>query len=204
MGYPLKKKADRKYTWNDYLTWPDEERWEVINGVAYDMSPSPTPRHQIITGNFFSILKDKLKGKRCRPLIAPLDVYFDDYNFVQPDVLVICDEKKIKDRIYGAPDLVIEVLSPSTSLKDMREKRALYEKFGVKEYIIVSPENMFIERYSLLTPPLPPGEMIEVKGDVKKFKEPDILGSNEVITLSSLEGIEIQLWEVFEVEPPDV
>ncbi|MBI3812994.1 MAG: Uma2 family endonuclease [Nitrospinae bacterium] len=189
MGHPLKKKDDRRYTWSDYLTWPDEERWEVIDGVAYDMSPSPTPRHQIITGNFFSILKDKLKGKSCRPLIAPLDVYFDDHNFVQPDVLVICDEKKIKDRIYGAPDLVIEILSPSTSLKDKRAKRNLYEKFGVKEYIIVSSEDVFVERYLL------------IEG---RFKEPDILGSNEVITLSSLEGIEIQLWEVFEVEPPDV
>lgn len=187
MGYPLKKKSEKKYTWNDYLTWPDEERWEVIDGVAYDMSPSPTPRHQIITGNFYRILGNKLEGKQCRPFIAPLDIYLDDYNFVQPDVLVICDEKKIKDRIYGAPDLVIEVLSQPTSLKDKREKRALYERFGVKEYVIVYPEDMFIERYSLH------------KG---RFKEPDIFGSNEVLNLSSLEGIEIRLWEVFEVEPP--
>jgi Uma2 family endonuclease len=189
MGHLLKKKDNRRYTWSDYLTWSDEERWEVIDGVAYDMSPSPVTKHQIITGNFYRILGNKLQGKKCRPFIAPLDVYFDDYNFVQPDVFVVCDEKKIKNRIYGAPDLVIEVLSPSTSLKDMREKKSLYEKFGVKEYVIVSPEDMFIERYCL---------------SEGKFKEPDILGINDVITLTSLEGIEIKLWEIFEVEPPDV
>src|SRR3989339_550776 len=149
MRYQIKKDADKKYTWQDYLTWPDEERWEVIDGVAYDMSPSPTPRHQIIAGNFYRILGNKLQGKPCRPLMPPLDVYLDDFNFVQPDVMIVCNKEKIKDRIYGPPDMVIEVLSPSTSLKDKRIKRSLYERFGVKEYILVHPEEMFIERYSL-------------------------------------------------------
>lgn len=188
MAYPLKKKAEKKYTWNDYLTWPDEERWEVIDGEAYDMTPSPIARHQRLVSNLNWILKNKIAGGPCVTFVAPLDVYLDDYNFVQPDVFVVCDERKIKDRVYGAPDLIIEVLSPSTSLKDKRKKKTLYEKFGVKEYIIVHPEEMFIERYCL---------------SEGGFKEADIIGAGEVLTLCSIEGIEIPLWEVFEVEPPE-
>lgn len=188
MGFQLKKRTERRYSWQDYLTWPEEERWEVIDGVAYNMTPSPTSRHQIVAGNVHRILGNKLQGKSCRPFIAPLDVYLDDFNFVQPDVFVVCDENKIKEKIYGAPDLIIEVLSPATSLKDKREKKILYEKFGVKEYIIVYPDEMFIERYGLAE---------------SKFKEPDILGPEEVLNLSSLEGVEIALWEVFEVAPPE-
>lgn len=187
MKQPLIKKGEKKHTWADYLTWPDEERWEVIDGIAYNMTPSPTAKHQQVAGNLYGILRDKLRGKPCRPFIAPLDVYLDDYNFIQPDVMVVCDGKKIRDRIYGAPDLIIEVLSPTTSLKDKREKKSLYERFGVKEYVIVHPVEMFIERYRL------------VKG---KYKESGILGAEEVLKLSSLEGVEIPMWEVFEVEPP--
>lgn len=183
----LKKKTAKVYTWQDYLTWPDDERWEVIDGKLYDMSPSPTPRHQIIAGNFFSIIKGKLKGNTCRAIVAPLDVYFDDYNFVQPDVMVVCDEKKIRDRIYGAPDLIIEVLSPSTAIKDKREKKALYEKFKVKEYIVVDPEGMVVEKNCLIS---------------GRYKGPFILGSQEVLRLASLEKLEVPLWEVFEVEGP--
>lgn len=188
MGYQLKKKVDKKYTWQDYLTWPDEERWEVIDGVAYDMTPSPTEGHQRIVINFGGILRTKLGGSPCKVYIAPLDVYLDDFNFVQPDIFVVCEISKIKGKIYGVPDLIIEVLSPSTSLKDKREKKALYERFAVKEYIIAYPEEIFIERYSL------------IEG---KFKEPDILGPEDVLVLHALEGIEIPLWEIFEVEPPE-
>ncbi len=189
MGYVLRKKSERKYTWQDYLTWPDEERWEVIDGVAYNMTPSPVSRHQIIAGNFYGILRDKLKGKPCRSFISPLDVYFDDHNCVQPDVMVVCDENKIKEKIFGAPDLIVEVLSPATSLKDKREKKDLYEKFGVTEYIIVHPEEMIVERYFLKE---------------SKYGEAQVFGPQEVIALSSLEGVEIFLWEVFEAEPPGI
>ena len=188
MRYQIKKDAEKRYTWQDYLTWPDEERWEVIDGVAYDMSPSPTERHQRIVLNMGSILRTKLGSNPCKVYVAPLDVYLDDFNFVQPDVMIVCNKEKIKDRIYGPPDMVIEVLSPSTSLKDKRIKRSLYERFGVKEYILVHPEEMFIERYSL------------VEG---KFREPDIFGPQEVLNLISVEGIDISLWEVFEVSPPE-
>ena len=183
----LKKKSAKVYTWQDYLTWPDDERCEVIDGRAYDMSPSPTPRHQTIAGNFYFIIREKLKGNPCKVFMAPLDVYFDDYNFVQPDVMVVCDENKIRDRIYGAPDLIIEVLSPSTAIRDKREKKALYEKFKVREYIVVDPEGMVVEKNCLIS---------------GRYKGPFILGSTEVLRLASLEKLEVPLWEVFEVEAP--
>lgn len=202
MSYPIKKEGGKKYTWQDYLTWPDEERWEVIDGVPYKwheekgrtmktetvgMSPSPSERHQAITFNFAAHLKEKIKGAACRVYVGPLDVYYDDYNFVQPDVFVVCDKNKIKDRIYGAPDLIIEVISPYTSLKDKRTKKILYERFGVREYILVYPEELFVERYCL------------EKG---KYGESEVFGSQEILPLCSLEGIEVPLWEIFEVEQP--
>jgi len=187
MGFPAKKSTDVKYTWRDYLTWPDDERWEVIDGEAYNMTPSPSFRHQIITGNFYALIKEKLKGGQCIVAIAPLDVYFDDYNFVQPDVLVVCDKEKIKDRVYGSPDLIIEVLSPYTSIKDKREKKKLYERFGVKEYILAYPEELHIERFLL---------------HEGKYHEPDIFGAEESFRIGIFEDMEIPLWEVFEIEKP--
>lgn len=181
------KRAGRKYTWQDYLTWPDEERWEVIDGEAYDMTPSPTSRHQTIAGNFYRILANKLVGKPCRAFIAPLDVYLDEYNVIQPDVLVVCDQRKIQDRVCGAPDVVVEVLSPSTALKDKREKKVLYERFGVREYIVVHPDEMLVERYWL---------------DSEVFQGPDVFGASDRLALRSLEDLEIALWEIFEVESP--
>ncbi len=203
MGYPAKKEAGVKYTWQDYLTWPEDERWEVIDGVPYkwheekgrimktetvSMSPSPSERHQAITFNFAVHLKEKIKGTSCRVYVAPLDVYYDDYNFVQPDVMVVCDKKKIKDRIYGAPDLIIEVLSPFTSLKDRKIKKGLYERFGVKEYILAHPEENYVERFPLKD---------------NRYAEPDIFGAEEVFTSGIFEGVDIPLWEVFEIEKPE-
>ncbi len=188
MGSPSKQRAGVKYTWQDYLTWPDDERWEVIDGQAYAMTPSPTPRHQRIAGNFYRKLADLLSGKPCQVFIAPLDVRFDRYNFVQPDVLVVCDPGKITERIEGAPDVVIEVLSPSTGLKDKREKKALYERFGVREYILVHPEELLIERYWL---------------EGGKFLGPDLLGAGERLLVRVLGDLEIGLWEIFEVAPPE-
>lgn len=152
------------------------------------MTPSPSYNHQKMVGNFFGVLRDKLKGSPCVPIVAPMDVYFDDNNFVQPDVMVVCGNSKIKDKVFGAPDLVVEVLSPSTSLKDKREKKILYERFGVKEYIICYPEESFLERYCL---------------DGQRYQEPAIFGPQETFSLFSLNGLEIPTWELFGMEPPE-
>lgn len=187
MGYPSIKKSLQKFTWSDYITWPDSERWEIIDGVAYNMTPAPSVRHQILAGKFYSQLDQKLKNKPCRPFIAPVDVVLSEYDIVQPDVFVVCDKKKITDRnIQGSPDLAVEILSPFTALKDLRDKKTLYEKYGVKEYIIIDPIEEYVERFGL--------------GKDGTYGKGEIFGPQEVLSFKSFEGIEANLWEIFEVE----
>jgi len=187
MGHPSVKKATQKFTLDDYFTWPAEERWEIIDGVAYNMTPAPSVKHQIVAGNSFSQLKQKLANKTCKPFIAPVDVILSEYDIVQPDVIVVCDTNKITEsNIKGAPDLVVEILSPATALKDLREKKNLYEKSGVKEYIVIDPLEEYVERFWL------GGDGIYNRGEV--------FGPQDALQLKSLEGIEVNLWEVFEVK----
>jgi len=186
----LAQKTKKGFTYTDYLTWPDDERWELIDGEAYNMSPAPTVKHQKITGNLYILLSSHPeKRAECFVGIAPADVVLSEYDVVQPDVFVVCDEKKITEaNIQGAPDLIVEVLSPATALKDKREKKALYEKYGVKEYIIVDPAAQYVERF-----------LLEEGG---LYVKSEIFGPKEVLPLVSLKEIEIPLWEVFEVEEP--
>jgi Uma2 family endonuclease len=177
------------YTWADYKTWPEGERWEIIEGVAYNMSPAPSTRHQSIAGNFFGILREKLSGKSCKPFIAPTDVKLSDFDVVQPDILVVCDLAKITpSHIEGPPDLIVEVLSPSTSPKDLREKKRLYQRAGVREYVVVDPLELYAQRF-----------LLGVDGH---FDGGTVFGPQETLILATLEGIEIPLWEVFEVAGP--
>jgi len=141
-------KSDGRYTVADYKSWTDDVRRELIDGVVYEMSPAPRVGHQELIGSLFTRLNEFLEGKPCRPFIAPIDVYpFDEdadeaRDVVQPDVVVVCDESKIReDGVYGAPDFVAEVLSPSTAHKDLGEKRDLYERAGVREYWLLNPDN---------------------------------------------------------------
>ncbi|MDA3941322.1 MAG: Uma2 family endonuclease [Spirochaetia bacterium] len=160
MGLPLKK-SDQKYTYKEYCSWPEDERWELIDGVAYNMSPAPTSRHQLISGRLFSALFNFLAKKSCGVFSAPFDVMLpvfpldneDKINtVVQPDLSVICDTSKIIDSgCLGAPDLIVEILSPSTSKKDLSEKFYLYERVGVKEYWIVDPGNKYIRVFHLIS-----------------------------------------------------
>jgi Uma2 family endonuclease len=181
-----KKVKKGKFTYAEYLTWGDDERWEIIDGTVYSMTPAPNTKHQRIVLIFSQILNIKLKGKKCVPFIAPTDVVLSENDVVQPDVFVVCDKSKIKDVIQGAPDLVIEVLSPSTALKDKREKKALYEKYAVKEYIIVDPLENYAERF-----------VLDENGS---FGKSDIFAHTEILPLVSLKELEIPLSEVFEIE----
>ena len=178
------------FSWREYKEWPEDERWQIIDGHAYRMTAAPSIRHQKITGNLYASIREKLKGKPCTTFIAPTDVVFDDYNIVQPDVLVVCDDNRITDaNIQGAPDLVIEVLSPSNSLMDKRLKLQLYERFGVPEYLLVDPLNDLVECYILV-------------GGV--YGRAGIFSWNEELPLMSLPGITIPLWEVFERDPAEL
>jgi len=152
------KQLDRsaKYSYQDYLTWEFSDVVELIKGRILRMIPAPTTKHQIITGRIFSDLENYLRRKQCQVFIAPFDVrlprksdHADEeiFTVVQPDICIICDEKKLDRRgCIGAPDMIIEVLSPGNFSRDAMTKYQLYEEFGVKEYWIVSPgeENMIV------------------------------------------------------------
>jgi Uma2 family endonuclease len=183
---PLPKEKER-YTYRDYCQWDDGERWELIDGIAYNMSPAPNFRHQGILMNLSRIVSTLLKGKPCITRFAPTDVVFSDCDVVQPDLFIVCDRKKITEKnVQGAPDVVFEIISPSTSKKDRWEKKALYEKYGVKEYIVVFPDGEYVERYLLL--------------EDGHFDKGEVLEKKETLLLKAVPGLEIPLPEVFEFD----
>lgn len=143
-------------TYGDYLEWTDDRRRELIDGVVYDMGPAPAIDHQRVVGDLFSQIFDYLKDKPCEVFVAPCDVRLPKADeadelvkdVVQPDIIVVCDLEKLDRRgCRGAPDWIVEVLSPSTAVKDRNEKLALYERAGVKEYWIVHPAYRMIDVY---------------------------------------------------------
>lgn len=144
-----------KYTYEDLLNLEDDKRYELIDGELYLMS-SPTTLHQEIVGEIYTQLRNYLKGKKCKAFVSPLDVCLSgvkkpskEYNVVQPDIFVVCNENKItKDMgIQGVPDLVIEVLSPTSKKHDTFLKYNLYQYYGVKEYWIIDGEVGVIYQY---------------------------------------------------------
>lgn len=150
---------NEKFTYTDYLKWPDEERWELIYGEAWDMSPAPTRKHQQISKKLLYQIEDYLKDRDCLVYYAPFDVRLSEGEedgdketdtVVQPDLLVVCDKSKLDDAgCKGAPDWIIEILSPSTAVKDLNNKYELYQAEGVKEYWIVDPYNNYLTVYLL-------------------------------------------------------
>ena len=147
----------KQYTYADYLTWQIEERLEIIKGWVMRMS-APSVTHQRLVRNVFRALDVYFYGKPCDVLFAPLDVLLDIktknnknvQTVVQPDLCVVCDMQKVVGKICkGAPDLVVEVLSPGNSKKEMRQKYEIYEESGVKEYWIVFPETKSVQVFIL-------------------------------------------------------
>jgi Uma2 family endonuclease len=142
----------KRYTYEDYLKTPEDERYELIEGELL-MTPSPVTEHQRISRDLgFEILKSVRENDLGEVFYAPYDVYLDDENVVQPDILFISKERLNiigeKD-IQGAPDLVIEILSENTAYRDFVQKKKLYARFGVKEYWIVIPGEELVEVYIL-------------------------------------------------------
>ncbi|HUX42837.1 MAG TPA: Uma2 family endonuclease [Rectinemataceae bacterium] len=151
-------KNDEHYSYRHYCAWPEDERWELIAGTAYAMSPAPRRRHQGLAGALYVQLHHHFEDKPCRPYVAPIDVFLPEADealadidtVVQPDLLVVCDPTKLIDEgILGAPDFIIEILSPSSALRDQSEKRKLYEAKGVREYWIVNPDTLEAFMYRL-------------------------------------------------------
>ena len=147
----------KQYSYSDYLLWEFKERVELIKGFIYKMSPAPNRKHQTISQNVNSDILNFFKRHPCKVYVAPFDVRLPikkgkkDYTVVQPDLCVICDLSKLDDQgCNGAPDLIIEILSPQNNKHDVHTKFNLYEECGVKEYWIVQPENNLVLVYTLL------------------------------------------------------
>ncbi len=187
-----KEKENIRFNYKLYQTWPEDERWELIEGDAYNMSPAPNSKHQIISGDFFGNIWQFLKDKPCKVFSAPFDVRLSEMDnpedldietVVQPDIVVVCDNKKIdKKGCLGAPDIVVEILSASTGYKDETSKLALYEKYGVREYWIVNPDAEYIMIYRLKD---------------NKYEKPEYLKKDDILTSIVLEGLTIKLKDIF-------
>ena len=146
------------FTYADYRRWPADERWELIDGTAYAMAPAPTRGHQAMVVELVRQIGNFLLDKPCEVYAAPFDVRLPDADeaddqidtVVQPDISVICDSGKLDDAgCRGAPEWVVEVLSPGTAARDQGEKRDAYERAGVREYWLVHPTDLTLMIYRL-------------------------------------------------------
>lgn len=150
MNYMPKPRNDRRYTYQDYITWDGPERWELLDGFPYMMA-SPTPKHQQVLGELFFTFRGYLGDKPCTPFIAPLDVTFEEdeqtNTVVQPDLFVMCGEFHQTSRIVGTPVFVVEILSPSTTANDTIRKLNLYQRTKVQEYWIVESDEKIVNVY---------------------------------------------------------
>ena len=179
------------YTYRKYCEMDDDgNRYEIIDGVPYLMA-APFRQHQRILGDIYFRLRMFLQGKSCDVYLSPLDVRLAIYgevgddvvNVVQPDVMVFCDRNKLDDKgAIAAPDIAIEILSPSSLQNDRYRKFNLYEKAGVREYWIVDGANFGIEIFVL---------------ENEKFVRKAVLQVEDVITSSVLEGLEIKVSDIF-------
>ena len=178
------------YTAADYAVWNDGQRYELLLGSVKLISSSPNVRHQIVSGNLTFQIHPLLKANAIGEIFyAPIDVYLSDDTVVQPDIIVVCDPKKIvKKGCVGAPDLVIEILSPSTSKTDWRDKYQLYEATGVREYWIVNPDENLLHAFRLID---------------GKFQLHGTFSSEDTLSIGIFEDVSIDLSHVFEPLSPE-
>jgi Uma2 family endonuclease len=189
---PLARKLDERFTYGDYLTWDDDERWELIDGVPYSMSPAPRFRHQRILGELHRQFANGLFDTSCHAVLAPFDVRLPESDesedqvetVVQPDLSVICDRTKLDEAgCRGAPDLIVEILSPGTSHKDLKIKFDRYERAGVPEYWIVDPAEKTV--------------MVFIRGADSRYGRPNVYDAVGVIPVGIFPDLEIVLAAVF-------
>ena len=181
------------YTYADYLQWKFKERLELIKGHIFKMSPTPSPKHQQVSTILTAELFHFLKKKKCKVYHAPFDVCLPVKNkkkdneittVVQPDICVICDETKIDERgCCGAPDLVIEILSPGNSAHEVKTKFELYEESGVKEYWLINPveENL----------------VVFILNEEGKFDGVKMYASGDSISSFAIQDFKIKVSEIF-------
>lgn len=183
---------NKKYTYADYLTWPEGERWEIIDGIP-SMQAAPAWQHQAISAALLSQFYDYLKNKPCRVFAAPFDLCMpvlsesdDDVQTVlQPDIVIVCDESKLrKTGYFGVPPLIVEISSPSTTRRDRVLKFNLYEKAGIQEYWIVEPDGKYISVFTLQKN--------------KRYGRPEAYTEEDKIPVSIFPGFFIDLSKVFD------
>lgn len=183
---------NKTYSYTDYMSWQVNEYLELLKGKIFRMA-APSRRHQEVSLNLAFLIKRFLQGKSCKIYVAPFDVRlprFDKqqnkeiWTVVQPDICMICDLTKLDDAgCIGAPDWVVEVLSPSNTQKEMKYKYEIYEEAGIKEYWIISLNDKVLHRYRL--------------NDEGKYSGLRPLTSEDIATTPLLEGLEIDLSQVF-------
>ena len=175
----------KRYTYDDYLKTPDDKRYELIEGELY-MTPSPITNHQRISRKIEFLLEKFVTENELGEIFdAPYDVYFDDENVVQPDILFISKDRLniIGDKnLQGAPDLVIEILSESNAYRDLIQKKKLYARFGVKEYWIVVPGEKTIDIHILKE---------------KTYQLYKTLGEDDTLESQILKGFKMELKAIF-------
>jgi Uma2 family endonuclease len=191
MTYPQPIEEER-FTYGDYVQWTDGLRWELIDGVPKQMTPGPSTGHQRVSHSFAGQLYAQLKGRRCEAFEAPFDVRLPDDDeandeirtVVQPDIVIYCDPSKIDERGgRGAPDFVVEILSPHDSPSDRETKLRLYERHGVKEFWTVDPKKRTMVARLLG----PDGRW----GDALSY------GASGVAPIRAVPGVTIDLAELF-------
>jgi Uma2 family endonuclease len=182
----------KKYTYADYMTWQFKERVELIKGYVFKMSPAPNMNHQRISSEIHGNIWSFLKSKPCQVFHAPFDVRLPvspnsdkkTNTVLQPDITVVCDESKLdKQGCNGAPDLVIEILSPGNTKREMKDKLEIYEYSGIPEYWLVDPEREFVIIYSL--------------NDQGKYIGSVPFTDEEILKSKKLKGFKLDLSEVF-------
>jgi len=185
--------ASLTYTYAHYLNWLFDDRVELIKGKVFRMSPAPSRFHQKVSVRISASLFNYLKNRSCEVYTAPFDVRFpngifedkDIYTFLQPDLCVICDSSKLDDRgCIGAPDIVIEILSPGNNKKELLYKYSIYEEFGVKEYWVIDPLNYTVQQHSL-----------DISG---KYIASGLFTMKDHVQSDILPGFELSLAELFE------
>jgi len=189
---PLLEEESQPSTYRDYLQWTDEERWEIIEGSACSMGPAPSRRHQEVSVELVTAIRSRLRHGDCRVYHAPFDVRFleegekdeDARTVVQPDIVVVCDPAKLDDRgCQGAPDWVVEIISPSTASRDYILKTALYEKFGVREYWIVHPFDNIV--------------VVRCLEENNRYSAPQYYDAQARVEVKALPGLCIDFGEIF-------
>lgn len=183
---------DKEYSYSDYLKFDLDYMVELIRGKVFKMTPAPSMKHQRVSGNLHFIIRSYFKESPCKVYAAPTDIVLPiadrkrerSHTVVQPDLCVICDTSIIEEQAaFGAPTLVVEILSPPTKKKDIQLKFDIYEEAGVKEYWIVMPEEELLEQFVL---------------ENGKYKRIQTYTTEDTIPCNVIKGLEVNVLEVFQ------